>query len=374
MRVVLDATPLLGRPTGVGRTVQGLLAGLAELAAAGCDVPDPGLATFTWRGHGELPPVPRGHAVGRRVPARLLHEAWARGPVPPVEWLVGRSDVVHATNFVLPPTRRAAGTVMVHDLTFLRHPEWCTPEVRRYAALVPRSVSRAALVLAPSETTADDIAEAFGLGRDRVRATPLGVDPAWARARAADPDWLRRRGLPERYLLFVGAREPRKGLGTLVAAHADARAQQGEAVPPLVLAGPAGWGDTGLPADGPHADVLLAGYLADEELRSLVAGAAALAFPSRYEGFGLPPLEALACGTPVVASDLPVLREVTGGLARLVPVGDTDAWAAALLATLADPGPAEPRQAWARRWTWRRTADATCEAWAEAAGGHARRR
>jgi glycosyltransferase involved in cell wall biosynthesis len=369
VRVVLDATPLLGRPTGVGRTVQGLLTGLAELAADTPDVPDPGLATFTWRGRDGLPPVPRGHAVGRRAPARLLHEAWARGPLPPAEWLVGRCDLLHATNFVLPPTRRAAGTVLVHDLTYLRHPEWTTPAVQRYAALVPRAVARAAFVLTPSETVADDLAEAYALPRERVRATPLGVDPAWADTPAPSPAWLRQRGLPPRYLLFVGTREPRKGLATLLAAHAALRAEAGARsgeVPPLVLAGPAGWGDDGLPPGGSGADLVLPGYLTDADLRAVVAGAAALAFPSGYEGFGLPPLEALACGTPVVASDLPVVREVTGGLARLVPAGDVDAWAQALREVLADPGPAGPRRAWARRWTWRRTAEATLRAWRDA--------
>jgi glycosyltransferase involved in cell wall biosynthesis len=171
--------------------------------------------------------------------------------------------------------------------------------------------------------------------------------------------------------VFSGSLEPRKNLPTLLDAHRRLVGEDPE-WPPLVLMGPPGWGPAlelrGLPPE----KVVLTGYLAEEDLRSVVAGAAALVYPSLYEGFGLPPLEAFACGVPVVASDLPVIREVVGDdarLARLVPTGDVDALADALLAQLRSSEPADvadERRRQASAFTWTRTADRTRDAYRRA--------
>lgn len=366
IRVALDATPLLGTRSGVGRYVEGLVRGLDGLPAAAR--PRLTVTAFTLRGGRTLAQhVPAAvRVVQRPAPARVLQTLWARTAMPPVEALAGRCDVFHATNFVLPPAVRAAGVVTVHDLTFLRHPEAVTPAVLRYRELVPRSVRRAALVLCPSEATAAEVAAEWSLPADRVRATPLGVDPSWASTPAATATQLRRLGLPDRYQLFVGTREPRKQLPRLLAAHAAARAEDAR-VPPLVLAGAAGWGP---PLNVPD-DVLLLGWVDDATLRTVVASACTVVLPSRYEGFGLPLLEALACGVPVVATDLPVHREVTGDLADLVPVGDTDALAAALVRAAtrsSDPRDVAARRRWAAAWTWDACARRTATAYADAAG------
>ena len=360
MRVGLDATPLLGVRTGVGRYVEHLFAALAgDAAEHGEEL----VATaFTLRGRSDLPTAVPGSVStrARPVPARALLAAWARAEIPPVEWLTGRLDVFHATNFVLPPLRRAVGVVTVHDLSYLRTPDTVSAASLRYRTLVPRGIDRAAVVCTPSDAVAAEVREEYRLEPDRVVVTPLGVDAGWFDTAAPKPSWLADQGLPERYLLFVGTREPRKGLATLLSAYAGLRSTAPD-TPPLVLVGPPGWGpalDTaGLPADA----VRTVGYLPGEALRGLVAGAACLVFPSRYEGFGLPPLEAFAAGTPVVASDLPVTREVTGRHARLVPVGDADALADALAATLADGGPtgAAERREHAHGFTWTRCATAT---------------
>jgi glycosyltransferase involved in cell wall biosynthesis len=429
VRVGLDATPLLGPRTGVGRYVAGLAGALATLA--GPEPEELALVPFTWRGTGDLPAAapsgPRVRVGRRRAPARLLQAAWSRLPWPPVEWLAGPVDVFHATNFAAPPTRRAATVVTVHDLTYLRYPEMVTAASARYRTLVPRALDRGALVVTPTAAVATEVAEAYGLGPDRLVVTPLGVDDTWRQATPPDPAWLAAHDLPERYLLFVGNREPRKNLGTLLAAYREllgARGREavrpqgggrpartgppgaGVGVPapprapasprvvgvetgprvgegvgvttaaaasdgilPLVLVGPPGWGEVldtaGLLPDA----VRTPGYLPEPDLARVVAGAAALVLPSWYEGFGLPALEALACGTPVVASDLPAHREVLGDQAQLFPPGDPDALAAALAKVLGDPG-GEPARA-ARRtraagFTWGNCATATLSAYQRA--------
>ncbi|HKE97817.1 MAG TPA: glycosyltransferase family 1 protein [Actinomycetes bacterium] len=368
MRVGIDATPLLGPRTGVGQYTAGLVEGLQALAGG----PELVLVPFTWRGARDLPAAvalgPRASAGRRRVPARALQAAWARLEVPPVEWLAGRLDCFHATNFVAPPARRARVAVTVHDLTFRTHPELVTPASARYRRLVPRSLARAAVVCVPTAAVAAELADAYGVVPDRLVVTPLGVRDAYRRAAAPPAAWLARRGLPSGYVLFAGSREPRKNLPVLLDAYRELLAQ-GAGPPPLVLAGPAGWGPALDLAGLPAGMVVTAGYLADDELARVTAGAAALAFPSAVEGFGLPPLEALACGVPVVASDLPALREVLGPHAAFAPAGDAAALAAALAKTLAaepDEAAAGARRAHAARFTWRACAEATLAAYRRA--------
>jgi glycosyltransferase involved in cell wall biosynthesis len=386
MRVGLDATPLLGPRTGVGRYVAGLAGALAKLAG-----PEPesvALVPFSWRGTGDLssaaPAGPRIRLGRRRAPARLLQAAWGRLPWPPVEWLSGPVDVFHATNFVAPPARRAATVVTVHDLTYLRYPEMVTDASARYRHLVPRALDRGAVVCTPTAAVATEVAEEYGLPPDRLVVTPLGVDDTWRQATPPDPAWLAAHGLPERYLLFVGSREPRKNLETLLAAYRHllptsvvgvgtgptvgegARTTTRPTVPPLVLVGPPGWGQTLDTAGVPPGAVRTPGYLPEPDLALVVAGAAALVVPSWYEGFGLPALEALACGTPVVASDLPALREVLGDQAELVAPGDPAALAGAISRVLEDPGGGKhraARRARAAGFTWENCAQATLSAY-----------
>jgi glycosyltransferase involved in cell wall biosynthesis len=346
MRLGIDATPLLGTRTGVGRYTTGLLSGLATLD----DAPEVVLTAFTWRGTEGLP---AGYATApRRFSARALQASWARVDWPPVEALSGSVDVFHGTNFVLPPTRRAAGVVTIHDLSY--ETDTVAPASLRYRTLVPRALARGAVVVTPSETVAGEVRERYGLAEDRVVATRLGVDEEWFDPHPAHRD------LPERYLLFVGSREPRKNLPTLLDAVARLRAAD-PATPPLVLVGPPGWG----PEVETSADVLTPGYLSGPALVSAVAHAAALVHPARYEGFGLPPLEALATGTPVVASDIPVLREVLGEHATFAPPGDAEALAAAIERTLR-AGRTGAGVAHARTFTWARCARETVAAYQRA--------
>lgn len=351
--VGLDVTPLAGPITGVGRYVQHLV----EEFDRRDDVRVVGTA-WTLRGRRPLRDRPGVNLARRPAPARLLHQAWGRADLPRGEWLTGRVDVLHGTNFVLPPTRRA-GVVTLHDLTYVRYPQLVAPASRRYAELVPRALRRGAHVVTVSRAVADEVAETYRLPPERITVTPLGVDPAWA-----EPAGPPLPGLPAEYVLAVGTLEPRKGLDVLLAAYREL-----PAAPPLVLVGAAGWGEA---LDAAHLDpsrVIRPGYLTDEQVRAAVAHATLLAFPSRYEGFGLPPLEALAAGTPVVASDLPVTREVLGRHASYAPAGDAPALAAALADALAHPPGAADRAAareYAATFTWSRCADRTVDAYRQA--------
>ena len=344
MRVGVDCTPLLGSRTGVGRYTLSLL---AALTAHDDDL----VATaFTFRGRDQLSSaVPPGVRVSARpAPARGLQELWARTDWPPVELLAGRVDVFHATNFVLPPLRQARGVVTIHDLSYLRHPETVSSASARYRELVPRSLARASVVLTPSAATAAALQAEYDV-RCPVVVTPLGVDEQWAKAAPLADSVRDRLGLPSTYLLFVGTLEPRKDLPTLLAAH-----RMIPDAPALVLVGPRGWGEQ-LDVTG----CITPGYLGDDVLPGVVAGAAALVLPSRDEGFGLPVIEALSAGTAVVASDLPVLREVGGDVTTYAEAGNPAAFAAALQQVLDDPGDRTARRAHGAAYTWTRCADAT---------------
>lgn len=363
MRIGVDATPLLGSLTGVGTYAANLL----KVLRAECPGDDLVATAFSARGGGDLVgTVPDGVRVHTRpVPARFLRAAWGRADWPPVELLTGPVDVFHATNFVLPPSRRAAGVLTVHDLAYLRHPETVAPASLAYRELVPLGISRAGAVVTPSRAVADQVLDAYRIAPDRVHVTHLGVDPAWARTSPPEATWLRGHGVPPEYLLAVGTLEPRKNLQTLVEAYVRLVGDDTE-VPPLVLAGMTGWGEALDFSHLPEGRIVLTGHLAYDDLRRIVSGATLLAFPSLDEGFGLPPLEALACGVSVLANDLPVTREVLGDQARFCDARSAEALTEGLRCALADPvGDPASRRRRAAEFTWERTAALTREIYAE---------
>lgn len=365
MKVGLDVTPLLGPRTGVGTYTAELIRALTELS------PPPRLVAtaFTARGQGglagQLPPQVR--VRGIRLPARFLRTSWQSLPFPPAEALVGPVDVFHGTNFVVPPTLRARPVVTVHDLSYLTYPHTVAAASLAYARLVPRAIARGAVICTPSRAVAQEVQRTYGLAADRVFPTPLGVDPLWF---APPPGPAEPAAPPEApYVLAVGTLEPRKNLATLVAAYRLAGAR-GTHLPRLVIVGPPGWGEaldtTGLPSD----QIDRAGHVGFDQLRAIVAGAQALVFPSVYEGFGLPPLEALACGTAVIASDLPVTREVLGDQACFVDATSGETLLSGLVQALARPvGTPESRRRHARGFTWQACAHATLAAYRRALDG-----
>jgi glycosyltransferase involved in cell wall biosynthesis len=319
----LDGTPLLGQPTGVGVFCQGALAALGTRSAL-----DVRAFAVSWRRRTRLDSqLPAGVSVHQHpMPARPLHALWRRGSVPPLEWFIGKVDVVHGTNFVAPPTRRAASVVSVHDLTPLHHPELCNEATLAYPGLIRQALRRGAWVHTDSTFVAAEVISAFPVEPARVVVVPPGVPPL----PEVDPVFSRdviTRTLPPgcgRYILAIGTAEPRKDLPGLVRAFDELSDRLPDLA--LVLAGPPGWGEESLVAAVESSRVpdriVRTGWTEPDRLSALLRGAAVLAYPSRYEGFGFPPLQAMAAGVPVVATTAGSLPEVLGDGALLVGVGD----------------------------------------------------
>ncbi|HZU74643.1 MAG TPA: glycosyltransferase family 1 protein [Acidimicrobiales bacterium] len=334
LRVAVDATPLLGVRTGVGTFTQ-----CALEALAGRPELDVSAFAVSWRRRGRMDPhLPGGvRAVTRPMPARPLHRAWSVGGLPPLEWFTGPADVVHGTNYVVPPTRSAARVMTVHDLTSVRWPELCDDYTRTFPRLVRRALSEGAWVHTPSQFVAAEVVELLGAEPGRVRAVHHGIPPLPAPTDPADEAPLLPRKV-ERYVLALGTIEPRKDLPTLVRAFDRLAADVADLW--LVVAGPDGWGvaayEESVAAATHRSRILRVGYVGAAQRSVLLGQAAVYAFPSLYEGFGLPPLEAMAVGVPVVCTDAGALPEVVGDAAALVPVGDPDALAGAIARLVTD--------------------------------------
>ncbi len=341
MRALIDARPALdpGR-TGVGHYTRQLIRHLPRV--------DPEDRYVAWYLHarglfrrkrffGDAG-APNLEEAASRFPARVFQPVSWRLRMPRVEWLAGGFDVLLATNFLPPPTAHKERTVLVvHDLAWAVYPETAPQVDDRWRRRLAKAVRSCGAVIVPSVSAKGDLVARFGIAEERVHVVPHGVDAAvFAAVTDSEVEGVRARyGVAGPYVLFVGGIEPRKNLVGLVRAFAlsglDAT---------LVIAGgrvrwfPAEearvWSEVRRLAEPARSRIVMTGYVSDEDKHALLAGAQALAYPSLYEGFGFPVIEAMAAGTPVLTSNVSSLPEVAGEDAVLVDPKDEQAIAEGL--------------------------------------------
>jgi glycosyltransferase involved in cell wall biosynthesis len=371
MRIGWDATPLLGLRTGVGNYSAQLLAALLEQ--------EPDWDFLLYSNHplasleSELHRAVRVHGYLRR--SRWL---WMQLKLP---WLVGRTrpDLCHFTNSLAPLYHNRPYVLTIHDASlflYSRFHPWA--RLLTIRLLLPLVARRAEAVITVSEHARQDLVRVLGLPPDRVHVVH---EAAAARFRpvhdTAERDRVRQRyGLPERYLLYLGTLEPRKNLGRLLSAIQQLR-RDGMAEE-LVLVGKRGWLMNGferqIEASGLTSAVRITGFVPAEDLPAIISAATLFVFPSLYEGFGLPPLEAMACGTPVLASNRASLPEVCGDAAEMVDPANIGSIAEAISRLLADEARRSELRcrgfARARQFSWQRAAQETAaiyrQVWAAA--------
>jgi glycosyltransferase involved in cell wall biosynthesis len=333
--VAVDVTPLLGARTGVGYAVAEVVEALRAREAA------PTIVPYTLSARARLlrdRVAPDTRFVP--LPARFLVAAWARTDAPRIDRWLRPADVVHATNFLAPPSAMPT-LVTIHDCSFVRYPELCRPEVRALEPIVRRTIARGATVHTPSEFVAHEVEDVFAKelrGEHRVLAIPWGLPPV--APSGVMPLELAARLGDKAFVLAVGTLEPRKNYTTLVRAFASVAATD-----PNVMLVIAGHDDTDRVAiddaiarlaPDTRMRIVLAGPVSDSAKRALLDAATMLVYPSVYEGFGFPLLEAMSVGIPVIASEAGSIPEVANDAAVLFAADDVDALASGIERLLTD--------------------------------------
>jgi glycosyltransferase involved in cell wall biosynthesis len=355
MRIAFDVSPLSHPRTGIGNYILGSLRGLAEAADGEHE-----LVAFAPTSIGGRRAIPAALAgLDLELHLRVLpcshrfRMAWSRRGRPPVERFLGPLDALHFSDWMYPPQAGGVRATTVHDLVPLRFPEWVTPRTREMHGEKYANAARTCdVVFTNSQFTAADVVALLHVPAERVRAAPPGVAPRFTPAGE-------RAELGAPYVLGVGTFEPRKNLRRLVEAW---RLLGGELA--LALAGGEGWGDQPeLAAPG----IRQLGFVADADLPPLYRGAEAFVYPSLFEGFGMPIVEAMACGTPVVASAHPSLDEACGDAALRADPNDPEGIAASVEEAISRREELVPKGlAHAARFTWRSVGETFLRGYEEA--------
>jgi len=346
MRIGIDYTAAVRQGGGIGRYTRNLVRALAQLDTENQYVL---LVAGGWGEGDGLGSWPATFQV-RSIPFsdRWVHILWQRLRLPvPVQAITGALDLFHSPDFVLPPTGRTPSILTVHDLSFLRVPQFFVPGFREYLEkAVSRAVERAACILADSESTRVDLMQLMAVEPESVTVLYPGVESRFRPVKEADvlAAVRARYELPGRFILGLSTVQPRKNFDGLIEAFRCLLGRSADepeiAELHLVIAGGKGWmyEDTLalVKRAGLEDRVHFPGFVAEADLPAVYCLAAVFAFPSWYEGFGLPVLEAMACGTPVVAADNSSLPEVVGEAGLLVDAGDPDALSEALGRLLRD--------------------------------------
>ncbi len=330
MRIVVDVTPLSHPRTGIGNYIRGMLGGLAE--AAGEEHEVVAFAPVSMRARGRLEEALNGIPVERRLislppSAHAWRTLWSRSGLLPVERFAGALDVFHFSDWMYPPQRGGLRTTTIYDLIPLRFPEWVHPRTRAINLRKYRHAAKTCdLIAAISSYTADDIVERLQYPRERIVVANPGVDDRFR------PEGPSREG---DYVLMLAPDDPRKNHAGLAAAVKLLRVRR------------------------PELRLLAPPLIADDELPALYRGAAVFAYPTFFEGFGIPVLEAMASGTPVVASSHPSLDEACGEAAIRADPKSPEAIASGIERALDERDALVPRGLeHAQRFTWRACGEA----------------
>jgi glycosyltransferase involved in cell wall biosynthesis len=377
MRIGIDISRTVEERTGVGCYAARLVKGLAEIDTENeyllypyfweCFPPQ-------WRS-ARTPEKPNFQLWAEDLPLEEIYRRWTTGEA---DQVAGGVDVIHSTAFTAPALKRTKLVVTMHDLTFLTYPHLHTPANREFCLRVTeRVVERAAMVIADSYSTKRDLLQHFAFPEERVTVIHLAAGEDFYPVQ--DQDMIRRvlakYQIFHNYLLFVGTLEPRKNLLTFLRACTDILKSPNPSYL-LVIAGASGWSNAEIYREtqslGLQERVKFLGYIPDEDLLVLYSAARVFVYPSLYEGFGLPVLEAMTCGAPVITSNTSSLPEVAGEAAILVPPTDVGALKQAIEAVLSDQQLRlrlrQQSLKQAARFSWRETARRTLEIYQKVAG------
>ncbi len=378
----LDAIPLTETRTGVGHYTFELARALAQVSPANeFELAYPSSFPSIQLDEAGTPsssfPLPANLSLAR-VPVNALTRHWWSMGLP--LYIRRRGiELFHGTNYDVPMwgRRKAATALTIHDLSLLLYPETHEARrVRRARRRLPLMARTASVIITPTEAVRREVCEHLGVAQEKIFAVPEAPRDYFSPVSFAATEEVRRRlSVGANFMLAVGTIEPRKNLLTLVRAFADVVRHEPRIDLQLVIAGHRGWlsdalfaelDKTGVPAER----VIFTGYLTDESLRALYSSCRLFVYPSIYEGFGLPPLEAMACGAPVVASRIPSLSETTGGAARLFDPHSTDDLARIIIELSQDENAraqlASAGRRHAAQFSWARTARETLEVYGEA--------
>ena len=362
MQICIDIQAAVTQRAGVGRYTRVLVEHLDAFAEYD------ELCLFSFDFKGQAAPIPTRHARHRLIkwcPGRLAQGLWKNLNWPPFETFAGRADVYHFPNFLLPPLRRGRSVVTIHDMSFMRHPEFAeSRNLRHLNSRIADTAARADMIITDSRFSADEILELIGVSKDRVVPIHLGISASFHPPSNDAVQTMRRTFKIDRpYLLSVGTIEPRKNLTFMIDVFERMKDFDGM----LILAGMLGWKFEPILKrieQSPRAgDIRILEYVDDTALPVLYGGAELLLITSHYEGFGLPPLEAMACGTAVLSSRGGSLPEIVGDAAPCLETDDADRWAEAAVSLLGDSerkgAQISAGQTHAKRYTWQQTARET---------------
>jgi glycosyltransferase involved in cell wall biosynthesis len=374
LRVALDYTPAINQFAGVGRYTRSLFSAMQEQS-------DDGIDWRLWYSDDRnddlrLPEGKDVSSVKLPVQSRWTNLAWHRLGLPlKIERYTGPVSVVHGTDFVVPPSR-APSVVTIHDLSYVILPQHAYPRLKRYLdRAVPKSIDRAQRIIAVSETTKRDLCEYYEISPNRVEVIYHAADPIFHQPTQRELLTMRAQlGLKGPYFITVGTIEPRKDHITLLKAFAKVNREHPNVS--LVIVGRQGWLADDIMRQIEQAasssPVFHLQNIRDEMLPALYGGSSALVYPSQYEGFGLPLLEAMTSGAPVIASDTPALKEIGADAVRYAKLQDADDLAGQMISVLTDKDERKTLisagSQHAARFSWQHAAERHIQVYREVSG------